>query len=151
MLCLLDCKAVVEEVLGPVLGAYTYSPAGIEAGGGTGQLLECQSLCEQTVQCQPVDRVWVKAHAVPGVQVWNCPWSFSVTGLVRPRGGVAIDHEPDGPQAGMGFPHLSEGGAWSGTSLACFAPPLPTCLSHSTGCLLWPHSRLLWCGQWGLG
>lgn len=29
-------------------------------------------------------------------------------------------------QAGLGLPHLSEGGAYSGTGLTCFAPPLPT-------------------------
>lgn len=33
-----------------------------------------------------------------------CPWCFSVPGLVRPRGGAAIDREPPGPQAGVSLP-----------------------------------------------
>lgn len=146
-----DCEVGVGEVLEAVLSACTCSPTGTVAGGGAGQFRECHPLSEQTAQCQQVNRVWVKAHAAPGVQVLElCPWNFSSPRLVRPRGGAAIDREPDGPQAGRGLSHLSEGGAWSGTGLTCFAPPLPTCLSHSTRCLLWPHSRLLECVQWGI-
>lgn len=81
LLCLPEivaCKISVGEVLGPVFSAYTYSPAGMEAGGGAGQLQECHPLCEQTAQCQPVDGVWVKAHGAPGVQVWSSVLGVSV-------------------------------------------------------------------------
>lgn len=54
-----------------MLSAYTCSPLGMEAGGGAGQLQECHPLYEQTAQCQPVDRVWVKAHTASGDQVWS--------------------------------------------------------------------------------
>lgn len=109
----------------PELSAFTCSPAGMEAGGGAGQLQECHPLCEQTAQCQLVDTVWVKAHAAPGVQVWS-----SVLGVSLPLGWSDLEAglpltEPAGPQAGLGLPGLSVGGAWSGTGLTCFTPPLP--------------------------
>lgn len=61
-----------------MLSADTCSPAGMEAGGGAGQFQECHPLYEQTAQCQQVDRVWVKAHAAPGVQVWSSVLGISL-------------------------------------------------------------------------
>lgn len=81
LLCL---PQIVKLAWGRFLGLFLVlipPPAGMEAGGGAGQLQECHPLCEQTAQCQPVDGVWVKAHVAPAVQVWS-----SVLGVSLPLG-----------------------------------------------------------------
>lgn len=125
--------------------AYTCSPAAMEAGGGAGSLgsatpsMSKQLSASRSIGCGSKLRLpLVSKYGALSLE-FLCP------SLAGPGGGAAIDHEPSGPQAGLGLPHLSEGGAWSETGLTCFAPPLPTCLSHSTRCLLWLHSRLLEC------
>lgn len=98
-------KLGLGEVFGPVVSAYTCSPAGTEDGGGAGQLPTLRA--NRSV---PASRYGLGQSSCcpwrPGVEL--CPWSFSAPWLVRPRGGVAIDHEQAGPQAGLGLPHLYE-------------------------------------------
>lgn len=126
-----------------MVSAYTCSPAGIEDGGGAGQLpapfVSKQLSAERSIGSGSKLMLPLESRCLA------LSLSFSAPRLVKPRGGAAVDHEQAVPGVGLGHPHLSEGGAWSGTGLTCFTPPLPTCLSHSTRCLLWPHSRLLEC------